>query len=372
MFPKVSVILAAVISAKVAVAQLPTFPATPLASRRFPYPTGIPYQVDTENLMRGRQTGYNICNSTTQGQDSLCQTSFFNSFDDFCIWGPSEPNSIVGDTEGSAVAWCSKPGHGTRLIPEGTLRSLQFIRAPDYISIVGHIDQTKLNIAAGDFGGELDPHGADLRGNPLGGLLYSNSWSGGNNDSYTQVIEWHQFIGADFFCMKACDPSKTNAAALCEHTLDRIGCAYNVPNAARDGVFEACDGENQDVPGVYTVNGAVTTYRQPPESLGAITSMPYTARVPASSNCVPFASAEVFGALGSVSADPSVVPPTSLATTSSSSNSVPTSLLTRSTSSGTQTGTAAGASETDNGASVVVLSGVVTTLGVVFSALFLS
>ncbi len=131
-------------------------------------------------MVRGRQTGYNICNSTTQGQESLCQTSFINSIDgallcflslttsiddlrlDFCIWGPKDPNSVVGDTEGEAVAWCSKPGHGGRLIPEGTLKGLQWTRTPDYVQIVGFIDQTRINMAAGDYGGEMDPHGADL------------------------------------------------------------------------------------------------------------------------------------------------------------------------------------------------------------------
>ena len=45
---------------------------------------------------------------------------------------------------------------------------------------------------ANDSGGELDPHGADLRGNPLGGLVYSNAWSGENLTDYQQVIEWHE------------------------------------------------------------------------------------------------------------------------------------------------------------------------------------
>ncbi|KAF4564641.1 hypothetical protein EYR40_010808 [Pleurotus pulmonarius] len=366
MFPTVSLISVSVALASVVWAQ--TFPATPLASKSFPWPTGVPYQADTENLVRGRQTGYNICNSTTQGQESLCQTSFINSIDDFCIWGPKDPNSVVGDTEGEAVAWCSKPGHGGRLIPEGTLKGLQWTRTPDYVQIVGFIDQTRINMAAGDYGGEMDPHGADLRGNPIGGLVYSNGWSG-NNDSYTQVIEWHNFVGNDFFCFKACDPSKTNAAHFCEHTLDRIGCAYNAPNNARDGVFEACQGENQDFPGVYTVNGVATTYRQPPESLGAITTMPYTARVPASSNCVTYTSAEIFAALASVSPDASVTPSSSSVTGTSSSQ--PTSSA-PSSRAGTSSGTAAGAVETGNGADIVVMSGIVTTIGVVFSALFLS
>jgi hypothetical protein len=38
---------------------------------------------DTDNP-RGFQTGYNQCNSTTENQDSMCQTAFVNHID-----GPS-------------------------------------------------------------------------------------------------------------------------------------------------------------------------------------------------------------------------------------------------------------------------------------------
>jgi hypothetical protein len=40
--------------------------------------------------------------------------------------------------------------------------SVQFIKTPDYIQIAGFIHQTLVNLAADDYGGELDPHGADL------------------------------------------------------------------------------------------------------------------------------------------------------------------------------------------------------------------
>ena len=100
---------------------------------------------------------------------------------------------MISDTEGEEVAWCTKPGRGTRIIPDGALQGVQFMRTPDYVQVVGFIDQSKINIAADDFGGELDPHGADLRGNPMGGLVYSTAWSD-SNDSYTQVIEWHKYV----------------------------------------------------------------------------------------------------------------------------------------------------------------------------------
>jgi hypothetical protein len=81
---------------------------------------------------------------------------------DFCLWAPAKPNSIIADTEGEEVAWCTKPGRGTRIIPPSALTGVQFMRTPDYLQVVGYIDQTLINLEKGDSGGELDPHGADL------------------------------------------------------------------------------------------------------------------------------------------------------------------------------------------------------------------
>jgi len=347
------VVLAASLSLVVA---QETFPATPLASKTFAYPSGLPYQADTDpQLIRGHQVGYNLCNSTTENQDSLCQTLLFNSIDNFCIWGPPDPDSVVGDTEGEMVAWCSKPGYGTRLIPEGTLKGLQFMKTPDYIQIVGFIDQTRINIQSGDYGGELDPHGADFRGNPLGGLVYSNAWSGDNN-TYQQGIEWHDFVGGDAFCFKVCDPAGADAARYCEHIFDRIGCAFNAPSAAQDGVFQACDGDSQAFPGIYTENGVEMTYTQPAESLGPISTMPYVAVAPASSNCRQYASSDLFGAIATVAA-PGVTTPAG-------------GTSARPTGSATRTGSAAGASGT-NGASALTFSSI-SLACVILSALFLS
>ncbi|CAE6406940.1 unnamed protein product [Rhizoctonia solani] len=273
-------------------------PFTPLASKRFEY-TALPYKADTGGGERGNQFGYNICNSTTEGPTSLCQTAMVNSLDDFCLWGPPEPNSLIGNTEGEAVAWCTKPGRGTRLIPAGSLTGVQFMRTKSYVQVTGNIRQTGINIAEKDDGGEMDPHGADRRGNPLGGLVFSNAFpsNGGNNNTFQQVVEWHNFMGANRFCLKACDPTDPDDDKYCEHIFDRIGCEYNAPAAYKDGVFESCEGENQDFPGIYTnAAGQVVTYTQPPESAGPINSMPYQPRVPASSNCVAFQSTALYGA----------------------------------------------------------------------------
>ena len=45
----------------------------PLASKHFTWPN-IPYQVTgDQGGIRGPQFGYNLCNSTTENQQSLCQ-----------------------------------------------------------------------------------------------------------------------------------------------------------------------------------------------------------------------------------------------------------------------------------------------------------
>jgi len=266
----------------------------PLADRDFDY-NNLPYKADTGTGDRGTQFGYNICNSTTEGQTSLCQTAMISAIDDFCVWSSPEPNGVIGSVEGESVAYCTKPGRGTRLIPAGALTGVQFMKTPDYVQVVGHIDQSKINLQADDGGGEMDPHGADQRGNPLGGLVFSSAWGG-----VKQAKEWHNFMGSNIFCFKVCDPAGPNAKHYCEHVFDRIGCQYNAPAAYVDGTFESCEGESQDFPGVYTdAAGAVQTYTQPPESLGAIQTMPYTARVPKSSNCVAATSAAIYTGLPS-------------------------------------------------------------------------
>jgi len=331
----------------------------PLASQSFTY-TNLPYQADPNDGERGHQTGYNICNSTTETQESLCQTAIINSVDDFCLWGPPEPNGIIGNVEGEAVAWCTKAGHGTRIIPAGTITGLTFVKTPDYIQVTGLINQVNINIAANDDGGEMDPHGADQRGNPLGGLLFSNSWGNG----YVQAVEWHNFMGGGTFCLKACDPSRPNAARYCEHIFDRIGCKYNAPASYASGVFESCQGESQDFPGIYTgANGVVSTYTQPPESLGAIQTINYEPRMPASSQCSQYTSSVLFAGA-----------PT--ATTGASSSSSTSRISTSTTRSGS--GTTSRASATSSGAPNAGMAGasvgnaglVVGALGALAAALF--
>jgi hypothetical protein len=92
---------------------------------------------------------------------SLLICGLFYLYVDFCLWAPPDPDSTIGDEEAETVAWCSKPGHGTRVMPAGTLTGVQFLKAPSYILVAGTINQGNVNINPTDGGGEMDPHGAD-------------------------------------------------------------------------------------------------------------------------------------------------------------------------------------------------------------------
>ncbi|GAA5897393.1 uncharacterized protein JCM6883_006686 [Sporobolomyces salmoneus] len=270
--------------------------ALPLTEYTYSALSAVPYQVNPYKSERGPQTGYNICNSTTQGDDSECQTLIINSIDDFCLWGlPGGPKdlSTIGDSEAATVAYCVKDTHGSRPIPAGAITGLQWMKTKGYVQISGYIDQTVLGMTKDDFGGELDPHGADLLGNPLGGLVFSSGLPAGDNSTEQQVVEWNNFIGAGYFCFKLCDPSYNDGHNYCQNRYDLLGCNYNMPAAVKDGEFTECDGELQDEVGVYTTNGQVSTWAQSPE--GQVQSPPYTPRVPSSSNCKTFQSTEILG-----------------------------------------------------------------------------
>ncbi|KAJ7765851.1 carbohydrate-binding module family 13 protein [Mycena maculata] len=188
------------------------------------------------------QTGTNAC-GTTSSQSSDCQTAWINAADDFCLWAPPTVGSI-GDTEREEVAWCTKQSRGTRTIPNGTLKGVHFVKTPDYVQVTGVGDFTKINVPKGDAGGELDPHGADGNGNPIGGLVYGNSFGTG-----LQYHEWTSFISDTEFCFRAC--VGPNAARNCMHIYDVMGCYWNMPANYDAGTYENCAADDDLPMGVY-------------------------------------------------------------------------------------------------------------------------
>ncbi|KAJ6567382.1 hypothetical protein DFH09DRAFT_1471582 [Mycena vulgaris] len=194
------------------------------------------------------QTGTNQC-GTGLNQTSSCQNAYMNGLDDWCLWAPPTPGpqSTIGNTERIEVAWCLKNGTGARLIPDGAITGAHWLITPDYIQVTGIGNMSRLNIPSNvaDEGGELDPHGADGNGNPIGGLVFSTAFG-----QLEQVFEWTNFMGKDQFCFRICDPKGPNAPGFCQHIYDILGCEWNMPANYQAG-FDSCHADSGEPMGVY-------------------------------------------------------------------------------------------------------------------------
>ncbi|MBW0496454.1 hypothetical protein O181_036169 [Austropuccinia psidii MF-1] len=197
------------------------------------HPNNLPYHSEP----RGGQTGYNQC-GTKAKKDSKCQNLFIKSAEDFCIFAP--PTRMkVGDAERDCVAYCTKSGYGTRLIPPKTFQNLHYVRTPHYIQLVALGDFTKVNVEPNDQGGELDPSGADGRGNPIGGLVFG--------DQGQQFDHWTEFLSYDEICLRACF-NGPEASRYCEHIYDEMGCRWNMPARYDVAGFYECEGDDVPLP----------------------------------------------------------------------------------------------------------------------------
>ncbi|PWN25382.1 hypothetical protein BDZ90DRAFT_243438, partial [Jaminaea rosea] len=200
----------------------------------------------------------------------MCQTAVINDADDFCLWAPPKPNTQVAVSEEIEVAWCTKD-HGARLIPDGTLTSVHFVKTSAYVQVTGTGDFTKINIAAGDQGGELDPHGATGNGNPIGGLVYTTAFTG----KHEQINEWMSEISATDFCFRGCRGTNATSQMMCSHIYDEMGCGFIMPANYAAGTFESCEGDVAMAPGI--ISSWTFTQGDP------VTPSPRSA--PSSSNC---------------------------------------------------------------------------------------
>ncbi|KAG0140848.1 hypothetical protein CROQUDRAFT_688327 [Cronartium quercuum f. sp. fusiforme G11] len=203
------------------------------------------------------QSGYNDC-GTKDSPSSQCQNAWINGLDDFCLFS-APTRTDVGNSERVAVAYCTQPGHGSRLMPAGTLQTAHFVQTPHYVQITGKGDFTKTMLTPKDEGGELDPHGADGLGNPIGGLVFGKDSRG----QTIQFAEWTEFIGADEFCIRACFPTADGrASAYCNHIYDTQGCYWNMPGNYENG-FDSCKADDVEPMGEYKYkgnDGQYTTY----------------------------------------------------------------------------------------------------------------
>ncbi|KAL0577188.1 hypothetical protein V5O48_004786 [Marasmius crinis-equi] len=93
--------------------------------------------------------------------------------------------------------WEYRDGYGTRLIPDGAITGAHFVQTPDFVQITGVGNLTFLNIPAADEGGELDPHGQDGNGNPIGGLVFSSAF-GQLQEIFEWTHRWHRLSASTF------------------------------------------------------------------------------------------------------------------------------------------------------------------------------
>ncbi|AFR92907.1 immunoreactive mannoprotein MP88 [Cryptococcus neoformans C23] len=287
---------------------------------------------------------------TPINQTSYARLLSLNAIDDFCLFAPPVPNSVIGETEAEEVAWCVQPRNNARVIPDGVLTAVHFVKTPLYWQIQGFGDFTHLNIQSGDEGGELDPHGATGLGNPVGGNVTTNAT--GSDVSYE---EWMNYMAADQFCLRICisENSTYSAANECQHTLDEMGCSWVMPGDYTADSFTECDGDSAYPPGWYILgNGSTSTFQQrytgtftgADGSLGTWTQgetvTPQSAySTPASSNCKTYTS--VGNGIASLAlSNAGSVNSTASATNSSSGGS--SAAATRSSSSGSSAGSGSG------------------------------
>ncbi|WVQ86036.1 hypothetical protein IAT38_008204 [Cryptococcus sp. DSM 104549] len=238
---------------------------------------------------------------TAVNQTSEARLLSLNAIDDFCLFAPIDKDSEIGETEAEEVAWCVQARNNARVIPDGTLTAVHFVKTPLYWQIQGFGDLTQLNIKSGDEGGELDPHGATGLGNPVGGNVTCNAT--GEDVHYE---EWMNYMAYDQFCLRICisENSTYSAAEECQHTLDEMGCSWVMPGDYTDNSFTECDGDSAYPPGVYPLaNGSTSTFAQRytgtyTDASGSTakwtqgqTVTPQTAySTPATSNCITYSS----------------------------------------------------------------------------------
>ncbi|KAG0149503.1 hypothetical protein CROQUDRAFT_39787 [Cronartium quercuum f. sp. fusiforme G11] len=205
--------------------------------------------------------GYNRC-GTKSSPDSKCQNVYIRSAEDFCLFAPHDLSG-VSETERTAVAYCTKDGYGTRLIPSDTFESVHF----HYVQITGRGNFSKINVLQNDDGGELGIY--DLHGNPISGVVIGQQ---------NQFERWVEFLLPTEFCFRACFPGE-NDWKYCNHIYDTMGCQWNIPGNYEAG-FDECQGEDVVHPmGEYVnADGTTTMWKQgtqpvpPPGLPGKITS----------------------------------------------------------------------------------------------------
>ncbi|QRW17808.1 ricin-type beta-trefoil lectin domain protein [Rhizoctonia solani] len=148
-------------------------------------------------------------------------------------------------TENSQSSMCQKftstrlaPGRGTRLMPEGTLKSAHFVKTPDYVQVTGTGDLRRLVLRLAMQEGNSIPTGLTNLASPRR-LGFLNAFSAGPSGLGVQMHEWTNFQSATDFCIRACKDGP-GAKQRCQHIYDLTGCEWNIPGDYGQG-FTNCE-----------------------------------------------------------------------------------------------------------------------------------
>ncbi|KAJ9118166.1 hypothetical protein QFC22_004070 [Naganishia vaughanmartiniae] len=119
--------------------------------------------------------------------------------------------------------------------------------APTLAAVGSTVNQTSYSRLL-TLNGELDPHGAENLGNPIGGNVTSNV---SGSDVFYE--EWMSFVSFDQYCLRICTANNEDVttALQCEHELDVMGCQWVMPGDYTNNTFDSCVGEAAAPPGSY-------------------------------------------------------------------------------------------------------------------------
>ncbi|KAF5375982.1 hypothetical protein D9757_008823 [Collybiopsis confluens] len=273
---------------------------------------------------------------TSINQTSDARLLSVNGIDDWCIFAPPEMQ-VIADSETYEIAWCSQARNDARVIPDGTVTGVSLLKTDMYVQIMGYGNLTALNIPYGDYGGELDPHGAYGSGNPIGGNVTTNVTVDGQT---INVAEWMLYVSYEMFCcnfiflffpwsfvLTSSSPQsapvrgvmkpirqprcvgvcliffffETSVADIRKSVdeLDEMGCQFVMPgNYDFNGTFETCEADVAYPPGWYVEgsSGGTTSFSSFAQYwTGVVDGTTYTAgdtatpstvqSTPSSSNC---------------------------------------------------------------------------------------
>lgn len=109
------------------------------------------------------------------------------------------------------------------------------------------------------------------------------------------------YISSELFCLRICiaDNATYSASAMCQHTLDVMGCSWVMPGDYTRDSFTECDADAAYPPGVYPVSGGgfstfaqrwTGTYGGAVHTIGDTSTPAAPFSTPASSNCKTYTS----------------------------------------------------------------------------------